>query len=66
MTRTVTRLLLVTTLFFLIAALSCATAAKKQYPKLAGPLMAVDEDQDLDQLKLEEGTPGQPGGGCPS
>lgn len=66
MARIVKLLPLLIALSLHVLAASCASAAKKQYPKLAGPLMAVDEDQDLDQLRIEEVKTGQPGGGCPS
>lgn len=54
-------------LLFLLLVSSCASIARKQDKRLEGEFMIVDEDKDLDLLRIEEiSTEQGPSGGCPT
>ncbi len=54
-------------LLFLLFAIFCAYVPKKQCEGLKGEFMIVDEDKDLDFLRIEEVSAEEvPSGGCPT
>jgi hypothetical protein len=63
----VQRSILLAALFVAAVIPSCASAPKKPYKELKGEFMIVDEDKDLDLIRIEDvGAEGRPGGGCPT